>query len=243
MDHHHDAGAAQDYGRTDPEVRRTGDSTAEARENFVARLANAVHFPDPSCRRRLIEEVLRAGIPVDEIIDVCIPEVARRMGADWVADRLGFAEVSVGSARLQGIVRELTPAREAGGAPERMDTANVMMVVRETEQHTLGAMVATSRLRRSGHSVRLSLGRPDLEVARTVAQTSLDAVMLSASPSGDIAALGKFVKQIRAAAAPGLKILVGGSILDQDDLIHRRIGADASARDPEAAVRRCVMRA
>jgi hypothetical protein len=47
------------------------------------------------------------GIPVEDIIDVVLPEVARSAGRRWMDDDISFADVTIVTARLQETVRAL----------------------------------------------------------------------------------------------------------------------------------------
>ena len=80
----------------------------------------------------IVQRLRDMGISDHAIIDHYIPETARRLGADWVADRLGFADVTIGSAKLQSMLRELVEeentkslrARTAGVADGSDDAAS-----------------------------------------------------------------------------------------------------------------------
>ena len=71
----------------------------------------------------------------------------REIGAQWAVDRAGFARVSVASARLQSVMRDLTrahmtmPYASGGVLPQA-----VLVVVPEREQHTIGALAVASQL-------------------------------------------------------------------------------------------------
>jgi NAD(P)-dependent dehydrogenase (short-subunit alcohol dehydrogenase family) len=87
--------------------------------------------------------------------DAYIPAAAQHLGSNWVSDRLCFAEVTIATARLQALVRAI--GTRWGGDPAHLPgRRSVLMIVPDTEQHTLGAVVATGQMRRMGLSEDLA---------------------------------------------------------------------------------------
>jgi MerR family transcriptional regulator, light-induced transcriptional regulator len=82
-----------------------------------------------------------AGIRREDIADFYVPEVARRLGAAWCEDRTSFADVTVGTARLQGLLREIGPDWFSDARLGDRPPVCVLVVVSRDEFHTLGAMV------------------------------------------------------------------------------------------------------
>lgn len=194
-------------------------------------LLRAVLDADATRRRLLLHRLAARGADAGVVIDRLIPAAARRLGELWSSDRMGFAEVSLASAGLQGLVRELTPP-PLGAA----DAPLVAVVVRAGETHTLGATVAAARLRRAGASVMLLMGRSDEEVAEAVRGDDLSSVCLSASSRDDLPALARLVRQIRATTRA--RLLLGGSILLEGEpgALRGAAGVDDVCADPEAAL-------
>lgn len=167
---------------------------------------------------RACSEVARAliadGLPAERICDVHIPATARRMGEDWENDDLPFSTVTIGTARLQGLLRELDLDLErrdghaAGG-----EVGAIMLVVAPGADHTLGALVLASQLRRRGPSVRLSLGESPEAMAAAVVGTRFDAVFLSASIAGSLPHLARAAATIRAAVPVPPPLVLGGALV------------------------------
>ena len=201
-------------------------------ETFVTRLRETALDPDPGRRGRLVDVMREAHIADDTIVDHYIPEVARRLGVDWVENRLSFAEVTVGSARLQSIVRDLLadPAPDFGGGP------SVAVLVAPDETHTLGAAVIASQLRRQGAAVTLTLDGAD-----PVADGSYDAVFVSVATSAALVTLPDFVKKLRVIYG-GAPIVVGGAAIGRKGNAKDASGADHVATDISEAIRLCGLR-
>lgn len=183
---------------------------------------------DPERSAEALRRIVRRG--ADRFVDVMLPEAARLLGEMWLDDRVGFAEVTVASARLQNALREVDPGPEAADAPL------LAVVVPEGETHTLGAAVAAWRLRRAGASVMLLVGRTTDELETAVAGGDLGVVCVSSSAGGDGGALAPLVARLRRAS--GAPVLLGGSILEvaEAEMLRAASGADGVGRDPEEAL-------
>ncbi len=182
-----------------------------------------------------------AGIPWEDFADLYIPEAARRLGALWCEDELGFADVTIGTARLQAMLRDTLPDPEARNVASAF-APGVLVAVRRDDYHTLGAMVAAARLRRAGVSVRLSLGQPDAEIVRLLARGAHDALFLSASCSRTLDSLRDLIEKVRTGAGRSVPVVVGGTILLSDGDVRARTGADFALTDPLEALRLCGLR-
>ena len=176
----------------------------------------------------------------EDIIDIYIPEVARRLGEDWIADRLGFADVTIGSSRLQSMLRELVLTQKADDYTTR--SAGVAIMVLASEFHTLGAMVLATQLRRMGVSARLFLGVSVDHGAEELRTERFDAVFVSGSSFKLLAELKTFIKKLRLETGGKVPIVVGGPIVDLNDNVKTVVGADFATTDPVEALRLCQLK-
>ncbi len=210
-------------------------------EGFLARLGLAILQPGPEDRLALVAEMRAAGIPWEDLADLYIPEAARRLGALWCEDELGFADVTIGTARLQAMLRDTLPDPEARHPPSACGPS-VLVAVRRDDYHTLGAMVTAARLRRAGVSVRLSLGQPDADIIRLLARGAHDALFLSASCSRTLDSLRELVEKVRQSVGRAVPVVIGGTILLSEGDVRARTGADLAMSDPLEALRLCGLR-
>lgn len=240
-------GAWVGYGRADmlasEALARVASRSAAARPRtrteFVDLLIRAALAPDSGARTRLMSEFAAAGIRSTEIVDHYIPLAARKLGAGWSEDVTSFAEVTIGTSRLQAMVREVEDTR---ARPMPADTASILVVVGQECFHTLGALIVTAQLRRMGFSVRLSLGHSDVEVTAMLCDMPFDAVLLSASRSERLDLIGRMVDNIRAAVVPAPPIVLGGTILDQEIDVKSLTGVDHTSKDPKEALDMCGLK-
>ena len=188
----------------------------------------------------IVAQLRELGLQDHDIIDLYIPEAARRLGVDWVADRLGFADVTIGSSRLQSMLRELV--EKDGIEDPAARTAGVAVVVMASDYHTLGAMVLTMQLRRLGISTRLLIGVDFENSLPALRADRFDAVFISASSTKMLAELKIFIKKLRREAGSRTPIVVGGSILETNEDIKTLTGADFATRDPAEALQLCQLK-
>lgn len=132
-------------------------------ERFLEELSVAVRSGDGTHHRAIVRDMVEARIRPEDIADFYIPEVARRLGAAWCEDGLSFADVTIGTARLQGLLKEIgshwTDDRRLDP-----DAPVVLVVVLADEFHTLGAMVLCGQLSRIGVSVKLAMGHAESDL-------------------------------------------------------------------------------
>ena len=221
-------------------ARRRFAGPSVVSEDYVGRLHDAVVDGEDDRRYDLIKEMQADGISVENIIDEYIPSVARRLGAEWCEDDLGFAAVTVGMSRLQGLLHELS--RLVSPEAQRSSDVGLAVIVIADEFHTLGALILTSQLRRLGFSVKLIVGARGDAVVQDVAEGQFDAVLISASHSETLVELEKFIKTLRRELEPGTPIIVGGPILDNCEDVAGATGAHFATSDVVEALRVCQLK-
>ena len=206
----------------------------------TSRLRASIIHPNRAIFEQLVKELLDEGVSGADIIDIHIPAVARWLGAEWCTDCISFAEVSIGCARLQGLIRELDARNRPAAAP--VTAPSVLLVIPADAYHTLGAMVALSKFRRLGVSVRLLIIRETAELVETVRECKFDMIAISASGAERLEMLRMLVKNARTAATPPPPVVIGGSVLELEPNIALLIGADHASADPEEALRLCGLK-
>jgi len=137
-------------------------------QDWVERLCDAVVSDSETSHQKVISSMISRGITSDDVFDVYLPAVARELGERWVRDEANFVQVTLGTGRLQTLIRE----RAGLGAGSADGTGRVLMVLPPFEAHALGVFIAADQIRRAGHSVHClgraggARGRGDAEGAR-----------------------------------------------------------------------------
>ncbi len=183
-------------------------------------------------------EMQRAGIGWPDIIDHYIPEAARKLGEAWCEDELSFADVSIGTARLQAMLHELAPEWPDAVAPG-LDAPDLLLIVMSDCHHTLGAMVAAAQLRRKGCSVRISLGQSRADLIGVLRNGRFDAIMISASSAECLEKVQNLVKNIRRTVLRCPPIILGGTLLEVEPEAEMLSGVDHATSDPGRVLDLC----
>ncbi|MEM6727230.1 MAG: cobalamin-dependent protein [Pseudomonadota bacterium] len=204
------------------------------RQDLLTDLIEAVLGPDQTAVAAMPAHFAAAGIDAACVLDRYLPAAARRLGVAWCEDEMSFADVTIGSARLQALLRDLR-------APQVTDprALSVLVVSPEDAYHTLGAGVVADQLRRLGVAPRLAIGLPNSAVADLAEAHDFNAVMVSAAASQRLETLRELVNCIRTALSTRAPIIIGGSVTDKDTDIRTLTGADYVSNNPEEALRSC----
>lgn len=205
-----------------------------SRQDLVDQLIEAVRSFDNAPREAILKRFRAAGISHAAIIDRYLPAAARKLGAEWCEDSMSFADVTIGSARLQAILRDLrAPQVTDPGAP------SALIVVPPEAYHTLGATVVADQLRRLGIAPQMAMGLKPLDLAELVESHDFNAVLISAASSQRLETVRELVNCVRKASRSPVPIIVGGTVTDKDTDIRTLTGADYVSNNPEEALKAC----
>ncbi|NEX44686.1 cobalamin B12-binding domain-containing protein [Rhodobacter sp. ETT8] len=211
-------------------VARDGAPGVALKEPVLAAVLAAARHADPRALERVLVDIKRARVSHEAIVDHYIPEVARRLGRAWEDDLLSFADVSIGTARLQSFVKDIGQSWVADGTGDAAGST-VLVLVPDGEQHSLGARVAASWLHRKGVSVCLRVAPSARDVAAILAQRRFDGVMISVASHEKLESCTGLVKTLRESIPKGPPIALGGAILGQGENIVSVSGVDIVTND------------
>lgn len=213
----------------------TGAAPRKVDEAIVATLAGAVVSDDPSAYRSLRSDLRRGRISEIDLVDSYFPAVARYLGCAWAEDRSPFTDVSIGVARMQAILRQV--GRDwTSNHSARPDSATALLVLPEGEQHSFGVVTLAGQLRRLGISVRLEIGPTPAALRALVRGKMFDRAMISIGCEERLDPSRRLIKAIRDGSNGGLKVAVGGAVLDRLVDVQGRTGADIVTNDPMVAL-------
>ncbi|MFD0858466.1 cobalamin B12-binding domain-containing protein [Roseovarius aquimarinus] len=216
------------------------------RENPDARnidmLFDAAISDDPLACSVVAHRMIEDGVLPEYICDVYIPAIARRMGDDWCEDEASFSLVTIGTSRMQFLLREIGPGRSddrrwnANG-----DQASVLLLLSRDANHTLGVMVLAGQLRRLGFSVKLSIGESTEDLIETMLDLEFDAVFVSACMTDDLEDLREVVQEIKANSKTPPPIILGGVVVEKDGNALHVTGVDKITNKLEEALSFCKL--
>ena len=214
------------------------DQAQSIRTSVVRKLVKATLRDGAFNAETLVADLRDNRVSPDQIVDIYIPEAARELGVMWCDDAIGFAKVTIATARLQGLLTLLAPPWSARPA-ERGEGLTVLLILQGNDSHTLGPHVATAQLRRMGASVRLLFGPDEHMVLRVLGEEHYDLVMFSCSRTDSLATVARMVKRIRTGMAAPPAIALGGIVLGLTDRVKEKTGVDLVSVDVRVAFKLC----
>lgn len=160
-----------------------------------------------SLDRELRRAVGQYGLPV--FLEAIVPMLMQRIGDEWEAKRLAIPHEHLASAVVLTILLESIRA-----VPETPGAPRLLVATPSGEQHVVGAALIAAAAALDGWSI-LFLGADVPAADLVLAAHGVRAVALSLVHPRDTAHAVREVREVRAALAPGVPILVGGALATQ----------------------------
>lgn len=206
------------------------DHAPQAQHAWIRQLAQAVVSPRGDAWRQAASEMLAAGCSASDLIDIYIPAVARGLGADWVSDDRGFAQVTLGCTRLRVLLTWADARLDDYELDPMMAHGRVCLIAPEGGQHPLGQQVFLAQLLRHGVAAQIVTDPGRVRDA--------DVVMISASGQEETATLRATVRAARA-MGPDVRVLLGGGAVELARVRCDSAGADLVTNDLDVAISTC----
>ena len=185
------------------------DALSVLGDPLAAAMAFALCDDEDDTASLMVEDLLAAGLSVEDLCKDHLAPAARRLGTLWDQDRLPFTEVAMAMARIQSILRRLPMGRAVlGGSRGR---GGVFAAV-PGEMHTLGVMMAADLFRRAGRDVSLLVGLTHDEMVARLARDDRPVIGLSCSSDHSYPALRRLLAAL-GNARPDAHILLSGQII------------------------------
>ena len=171
---------------------------------------NALIGPDPEPAAEMIRGLRRGGMSIEKVYRSYLAAAAMRLGAMWEDDLISLVDVTIGTGRIYGLIRQMrVHSRPSHIAQERgIVFANV-----PGETHVLGIEIAADLFRRAGWEVQLLLGLAHEEIVDSLGDSHALLLGVSASGRATLAALARLILAVRV-AYPHIYILVSGQIAE-----------------------------
>ncbi len=214
----------------------TSAATAIGGED-VARLETLLLTGDDGLARDFVMNLRAKGVGLETIYMELLAPAARYLGEGWDDDRLDFAHVTFGLARLHRLLHELRSDSVMPDFQEGDGIRRILIAPAPQEQHTLGVLILCDFFRNDGWRVDEELGPTREDLAAMVEQTHFDALGLSISCDRWLEDARETVRSVRRASCnPNLRIILGGNAFVEDPDLARRLGADVVALNGRDAV-------
>jgi methanogenic corrinoid protein MtbC1 len=215
-------------------VRRLG--SPEPTQDHEAELTGLVLSQDAVTAAAWARRLLARGMSFETLCLGVLAPASRRLGEMWLQDVCDFADVTLGTGRLQHVLHMLAPPLPAPSreGPRRQ----ALLVAMPGEQHTFGLSILVHTFRMAGWDV----ASPGLEtiddLVALAARGGFGLVGLSVGSQERLGPVAGAIAAVRAAARPyGVRVMLGGPIFPEMPHLAAALGADLTAADAPSAVR------
>ncbi|VWX55581.1 conserved hypothetical protein [Burkholderiales bacterium 8X] len=205
--------------------------TTQDVEDFVRLILARESVP----AQAFIDVLSQRGMSVETMYLDLLAPAAQHLSYLWSQDLCDFTQVTLGLARLQRLLHQLSP----GMAVEqelRSNARRVLLVPVRGEQHTFGLSLVAEFFHHAGWEVDCGSGSGVVDVAQTVKQQWFDVVGLSAGSETRLDDLRGCIQELRELSRnPRVAVLVGGPIFAGHSERVKFVGADACGLDGKQA--------
>jgi methanogenic corrinoid protein MtbC1 len=190
---------------------------------------------DDRATDRFVHGLLDDGATVESIyIDLLAP-AARELGKGWDEDTYDFVAVTVGTGRMQRVVRDLSHlflCDHAAAEP----IGSMLLSCIPGEQHTLGVFLVAEFFIRDGWNVRIGAPLSQTDLSSSVHDAAYDVIGFSVGCDVRVSNLQRSIRRVRRESLNrNIAVLVGGSAFESDPTLAQRVGADGTAADARSA--------
>lgn len=181
-------------------------------------------------------ELLERGVTSDRLYEGIFAESARQLGAMWLTDDCTFYDVTLASGRIQRLIREfshqfLADYRYPGS------TGRLLLCSSTDEQHSLGIAVLAEFFVRDGWDVHVGPGLASEGLLDKVRETEYNLLGFSVAVTSRLARVQQDIRRARQVSRnTDIKVVVGGSLINEDPSLAERLGADGYASDAASAL-------
>lgn len=178
---------------------------------------------------RMFDAMRANGATPDALYIRYFAPAARALGERWMADECSFLEVTLGSARLHGLMRQIR-SEFSPVIPSRERGLTSLFSAVPGDTHLLGVTMVSDFFRRAGWSVDLNTSSdPNMLFAK--AQRGAPALIgLSAGCRAVIGELERVVKRLKV-ICPSSKLVLGGYLTELEPGLAGQLGLDAVLTD------------
>jgi len=156
-----------------------------------------------------LESVLRRSVARYGIVffmDAVAAPFMRRMGDEWHAGRISYAQEHLATATVQRVVSEVSPVLTDGGNP------TIVIATLEGERHANGALMAAATAASEGWRViYLGADLPSAQIAETAVRTGARAVGISVVLAEKKTRTSARLRDLEKRMPANTRLLVGGT--------------------------------
>ena len=201
-------------------------------EDFVQLVLAREHVP----AQAFVEVLGQRGMSVETIYLDLLAPAAQHLSYLWAQDLCDFTHVTLGLARLQRLLHELSPSLNDGKQALRGNARRVLLMPACGEQQTLGLSMVAEFFHHAGWEVDLGSGPPQADAADLAQTEWFDVVGLSAGSETRLEPLRRCIVHVRRISRnKDIRVMVGGPIFGGHPERVKFVGADACGLDGKEA--------
>lgn len=233
---------ADEAGQSQSHASASAAPASSSRTGVMITTADVVAFAELSLADEaaalvdFVDARMEGGSTVEQLYIELLAPAARKLGVMWEEDQCDFVDVTMGLWRIQEVVRELArraPTGRCGGYGQRVALFSPM----PGDQHSLGPTMISECFQRSGWHAESLIEPTCSELLAKVAGRHFDLVGLTVSNDCPTASLSSLIRSIRSVSSnPGICVMVGGRLIDEQSDLVTSCGADGTAPDAVAAL-------
>lgn len=213
------------------------ESQRSNRDRALTQLYDAARRSDRDACEVAVADLIASGLTAGGIVDGVLPDIARRLGAEWAEDELDFFAVTAGCSHLTALLPALErmakpPFPGSGHSPEAQGARLVLRGL-PGNQHRFGLTLLAGQLRRAGHAATLMAA--DTPADR--APPPCDALLISTTGQDSLCDIRAAV---RAGHAAGAMVALGGPGLSEVPDLCATAGADMVTSNVQAVLAACA---
>jgi hypothetical protein len=200
----------------------------EISEEEIERFAELSAGQDMAGLLGRLEGLLRAGLPIQNVLLDVIAPAAHLLGEQWLDDERTFSDVTVGLGMLQRLVAVIGQKVEAPITKEGL----VVLSAAPGEQHTLSIRVLAEFLRTQGWAVQLEPVADEMALLELLGREGVSAIGFTVSNDALVRHLVPLLERIDA-QRPSAQVMLGGAAAGLSEVAERfgvrycRSGRDA----------------
>lgn len=183
-----------------------------------------------------VDAFIADGASVETVCLDLLAPAARKLGEMWESDECDFLDVTMGLWRLQEVMREIA-ARVPTDRSYLSAPRSALFSPMPGDDHSFGALMIEEVFARAGWRSEALVKPERRELLARLSRQPFDLVGLTLTRDCPSSALANLIKAMRKVSAnPGITILIGGRMINENIELVKQVGADGTGADALAAL-------
>lgn len=217
-------------------IPENGATYAKICDVTVENLVSALTDKSVSAGHEIVHNALQEGVQLEHIYMHLLAPAARRIGELWDTDARDFSVVTIALCRLHELLRHHKLRPDPIAPSYGADCPSILLTTACQDQHFFGITMIAEFFRKDGWLVTCEPGASIDELTSIAKAKYFDVIGLSIARSVIPKDLLEEVSALRMNSNnQGVKIMLGGALIDRDPSISEYVGADSFSTDASEA--------